>query len=244
MRPGAAPPRLPEQFEMDSQPVRARGSGYIQAIEEETLLEVAVQNDLVLRLSRRPGHFVAGGSDLMRVYPAHRLDASLAKQLGDAFILGPQRTTTQDVEFALEQLVEIGVRALSPSLNDPFTAVTCIDRLTGLLCDISTREMPQPFRADSEGRLRVVAYPQTFVSIIDVSYNQLRQNGAGKPAVVIRLLESITAVATFVRNGEVRQRLLQQAISIQKAARRSIEDENDLREIEERYLTAARALGD
>ena len=115
-----------------------------------------------------------------------------------------QRTAFQDVEFTVDQLVEVAVRALSPGINDPFTAIACIDRLGEGLCRLAGRSMPSPFRCDEEGRLRVVARPTTFESVANAAFHQIRQYGRTSAAVLIRLLETFEMVAEQTHREEDR----------------------------------------
>jgi len=96
------------------------------------------------------------------VWPGDRVTEEFAARVNSAFALGNQRTSAQDVEFAVHQLVEIAVRALSPGINDPFTAYACVDRLGSALCRLVQREMPSPYRFDGQGRLRVIVAAFTF----------------------------------------------------------------------------------
>ena len=108
--------------------VMANKSGYLQAVGYEQLIDIAETLDAVIRLTHRPGHFVVAGRPLATVWPAGaagQVDAALDK----AHVTGPHRTLTQDPVFAIDQLVEIAIRALSPAVNDTFTALTCIDWL-------------------------------------------------------------------------------------------------------------------
>jgi uncharacterized membrane protein len=106
------------------------------------LLALAMEEDLVVRLERRPGNYVVAGCPLALIWPGSRVTDRLTEQVRSLFVLGHQRTSDQDIEFGVNQLVEIAVRALSPGLNDPFTAITCVDHLGSVLCRLATRDMP------------------------------------------------------------------------------------------------------
>jgi uncharacterized membrane protein len=133
----------------------ATGSGYLQAIDWDNLVKVAAENGLILSSQYRVGKFVIEGTPLLLVWPKEELNRQLAEKLRNKFILGDQRTYEQDVEFAIDQLVEIAVRALSPAINDPFTALMCIDRLGTALSQLATREFPSVEFADESGKLRL-----------------------------------------------------------------------------------------
>ena len=140
-----------------------------------------------------PRKFIFEGSDLVRVWPGDRVDDALIDTVRGRYF-GLRRTLTQDVEFAIDQLVEVAVRALSPGVNDPFTAINCVDRLGAALCVLAAKEIPSPFRYDESNRLRVITDRSTASGMIDASFNQIRQAARGDAAVTLRLLESIVAI--------------------------------------------------
>ena len=109
----------------------------------------------VIRLLHRPGHFVVAGQPLARVWPDSAAP-TIARALGGAHATGSYRTLTQDPSFAVDQLVEIAIRALSPAVNDTFTALACIDWLGDALCSITDRWRPQTVHRDSAGEIRVI----------------------------------------------------------------------------------------
>ncbi len=158
----------------------------------------------------------------------------LTDQVRSLFVLGHQRTSDQDIEFGVNQLVEIAVRALSPGLNDPFTAITCVDHLGSALCRLATRDMPSPYRHDLQKQLRVIAPADTFPEITDAAFNQIRQYGRSSAAVTIRLLETIAVVAGFAHRPEDRATLLRHAEMIARGAREGLPEDEDRRAVEER----------
>jgi uncharacterized membrane protein len=92
-------------------------------------MRLAVQHDLLLRMERRPGDFVSLASPLLRVLPPAHVTRSIEGELRACFSLGKTRTPFQDSLYPIQQLVEIAAHALSPGINEPFTALTCIDWL-------------------------------------------------------------------------------------------------------------------
>ncbi len=101
-----------------------------------------------MRLRHRPGDFVAEGTTLAWLWPGAKSNEKIHTPLCSAFYFGKQRTPTQDVESAIGPLVEVAVRALSPGINDPFTAMTCIDWLGDALIRLAGREIPSAWRYD------------------------------------------------------------------------------------------------
>ena len=224
-----------EAFDREARPVVADGDGYLQFIDGEALLALAVEEDLVLRLERRPGDYVVAGGPLALVWPGTRVTDRLTDQVQSLFVLGHQRTFDQDIEFGVNQLVEIAVRALSPGLNDPFTAMTCVDHLGSALCRLASRDMPSPYRQDRQNQLRVIAPGTTFEGVVDAAFDQIRQFGRASAAVTIRLLETIAVVAGFVHRPEDRATLLRHAEMIARGASEGLPEAADRRAVEERW---------
>lgn len=233
---------LPAAFEREARPVGAPEDGYLQLIDADALMTLASEEDLLLRLERRPGHYLVQGQTMVMVWPAERVTQALVEQLNDAFVFGMQRTATQDVEYSFCQLVEIAVRALSPGINDPFTAVACVDRLGSALCSLARGDMPSPLRFDAHGRLRLVAPGSTFAGIVDTAFNQIRQNARSNPAVLIRMLDAIAQIAGQLQHAQHAACLQRHADMIVRGAREAVPEADDLLVVEARFLATAQAL--
>lgn len=229
-----------DTFEREARPVGSAKDGYLQLIDGDALLELAVEEDVVIRVERRPGHYVVPARPLVLVWPGDRVTDQLTDRINSAFSMGNHRTSAQDIEFAVDQLVEIAIRALSPSLNDPFTAVTCVDRLGSALCRLAQREMPLPYRYDTEDQLRMMAPGITFSDITDAAFDQIRQYGRSSYAVTLRLLETIAMVAEYVQRPEDRAVLRRHAEMIIRGAREGLPEAEDRRVVEEHYQKASR----
>lgn len=223
-----------EAFDQESKPVYALGDGYLQFIDTDALLALTSKEDLVVRLERKPGNYIIADSALALIRPGSRLTEQLTKQLQSFFVLGHQRTSGQDIEFEVNQLVEVAVRALSPGVNDPFTAITCVDHLGSALCRLASRDMPSPYRHDSHDKLRLIAPADTFMAIMDSALNQIRQYSHSSVAVTIHLLETIAVVAGFVHRPEDRAALLQHAEMIARGAHEKLTEELDRQAVEDR----------
>ncbi len=234
---------IPADFDRLAYPIKTTASGYIQAIDEDKLMQIATKNNLLLRIQQRPGRFVVKGSELVQVFPEENVTKKLAVQINNAFVLGSQRTEQQDVEFPLDQLVEIAIRALSPGINDPFTAIRCIDQLSAALCHLAEREIPSPYRYDDHNQLRIIAEPISFAGATDTAFNQIRQYGKSSVAVTMRLLEAIAAIAPFTHRAQDRATLQRHAEMIERGSQEEIAEELDYKNVKERYLTAVKAIG-
>ncbi len=234
---------IPADFDRVACPIKTIASGYIQTINDNQLMQIATENNLLLRIQQRPGRFVVKGSEIVRVFPEEKVNKKLAVQINDAFVLGSQRTEQQDVEFPIDQLVEIAVRALSPGINDPFTAIRCIDQLSAALCHLAQREIPSPYRYDDHNQLRIIAEPISFADATDAAFNQIRQYGKSSVAVTMRLLEAIAAIAPFTHRIPDRTTLQRHADMIERGGQEGIAEELDYENVKERYLAAVKAIG-
>ncbi len=143
------------RFEEGGRPISAQSSGFLQAVGHDQLVRIAESSDAVIRLLHRPGHFVVEGQRLALVWPVDAVgDVSLA--LTQAHIVGSNRTLTQDLGFAVDQLVEVAIRAISPAVNDPFTALNCADWLGDCLCRAAREPLPDGIYRDATGSLRLI----------------------------------------------------------------------------------------
>lgn len=233
-----------QRFEREARPVESAGDGYLQFIDGDALMNLAMQEDVVIRLQRRPGHYVVALSPLALVWPEDKVNDSLAERINAAFALGNQRTTGQDIEFAVNQLVEIAVRALSPGVNDPFTAIACVDHLGSALSRLAQREMPSAYRYDSEEQLRIISPVFSFSNVSDAAFNQIRQYGRNSAALTIRLLETLAVIAQSVNRPEDRAALLRHARMISRGADESLSEAEDRREVAERFKSVNHALNE
>ncbi|MGD9615063.1 MAG: DUF2254 domain-containing protein [Alphaproteobacteria bacterium] len=238
----ADPDLLPADFEERAAFLGPHRAGYVQAIQFADLTAAAAAADVLVVLYFRAGHYVVPGAREMAVYPGERLDEALATEIRGAIITGVHRTPVQDPDFSLRHLDEIADRALSKGVNDPYTAVAVIDRLSASLCKLMDRALPGGVFRDERGVLRVVCTQSTYAGLIEASFNQIRQNGAGMPIIVLHLLEAIDRIAEHVQLPTQHAALLEQAQVIMEAARRSVPDDFDRRKIEERYLAVQRSL--
>lgn len=233
---------LPAAFAREARPVGAAEDGYLQLIDTNALMALASQEDMLLRLERRPGHYLAKGRAMVMVWPGDRVTEALMGKVNAAFVLGNQRTAAQDIEFTSHQLVEIAVRALSPGINDPFTAIACVDRLGSALCRLARCDMPSPQRFDSDGRLRLVAKGSTFAGIVDTAFNQIRQSARPNPAMAIRMLDALVQIAGHVRSAQDASCLQRQAGMIIRGAREAVPQADDVLAVEAAFAKASHAL--
>ena len=197
---GTGPDAQAPAAQVDGYAVHVGAAGYIQFIDPEILLTLARDKDLVIRLLHKPGHFVGAGAVVALVVagqpgaPAGRVDAQLDKLLRRAFQIGSGRTPTQDIEYAVNQLTEMAVRAMSPAINDPFTAMTCLDHMGDGLTTFVRQEEKGSHYYDREGKLRLVLEPVTFAELLDAAFAMLRHASCDNASVLLHMLKVIAAI--------------------------------------------------
>jgi uncharacterized membrane protein len=231
---GRSVPELLQLINERGAVVPSSSSGYVQFVGYAQLIDIASRTDSVIRLDHRPGHFIATGRPLATVWPGGAAD-QVALALSRAHVTGPHRTLMQDPVFAIDQLVEIAIRALSPAVNDTFTALTCIDWLSAGLSQISSRALSEGVYRDRFHRVRLIETDPSYARMVNRAFDKIRQSSRGMPAVIIRLLDSITSIATDATSPEQRSVLTRQADMILRSAEESVFEANDLEDIRSRY---------
>ncbi|MFW6059772.1 MAG: DUF2254 domain-containing protein [Phycisphaeraceae bacterium] len=234
--------RIPEHFESGSRTVCADIDGYIQRIELDQLMTEAVACDLVIRVEHRPGQFVDNGDIIIRAWPTGRVDDATARRLRQCFTIQTQRSLAQDAEFAVDQLVDIAVRALSPGVNDPTTAMQCVDRLGACMSRLGERRFPSPHRLDDQGRLRLIVHRQGIEQYLDAAFNQIRQNSSGSLAVMIRMLEAFERMANHIQTRTGRNCLTEHAQMVYEQATETATAPRDRVKLDQRYMEVRRSL--
>ena len=223
--------------------VAAPSSGYLQFIQHETLIGLAAEKGAVIRLLHRPGHFVVGGHALATVWPPGA-SVGVSNALRVAHITGPNRTLAQDLAFAVDQLVEIAIRALSPAVNDTFTALTCIDWLGESLCKVTVRWQPLRVLRDSHGYVRVITAHVSYQRLVERAFEKIRQSSRGMPAVQIRQLEALTKIIDHTTTAEQRELLLTQAAMIRRVSEESVPEPADRADVQREYQRVLNAAND
>jgi uncharacterized membrane protein len=227
-------PVLLDHLDAKGVAVLATDSGYLQFVGYRQLVAIAQQADAVIRLAHRTGHFVMAGSPLATVWPPEAAP-TVARALARAHVTGPHRTLLQDPVFAIDQLVEIAIRAISPAVNDPFTALTCIDWLADGLGKISGRLLVRGVYRDQEGGVRLIEFGPSYARMVDRAFDKIRQSGRGMPPVVIRQVDAIARIMEYTVTADQRQVLLRQADMLLRASEEAIPDPEDRAVVLGRY---------
>jgi uncharacterized membrane protein len=226
--------------------VIAPRSGYLQYLEHGTLVSIATEMDAVIHVLFRPGHFIVQGQEYATVWPPEAADR-VTRELAGAHVTGPYRTLAQDVSFGVDQLVEIGIRALSAAVNDTFTALTCIDWIGDSLCKVTGRWQPTRVYRDATGAVRVITTETTWERLVQRAFEKIRQASRAMPAVMIRQLDALTKIMERTTNAADRQVLLDQAAMIERLSEGTVDepaDRTDISRAYQRVLAAGRVEAD
>jgi uncharacterized membrane protein len=214
--------------------------GYIQSIDVAALVRIAHKNGAVVHIGRGVGDFVVRGAALASIYSPGALPEECVGDIEAAFNIYRFRTIEQDVGFGIRQIVDIALRALSPSVNDTTTGVMCVDYLSAILAHLAGCAFPARERC-CEGELRVVTTGQTFESLLSDAFDQIRSSARGNFAVLVRLLEAIRAVSD-VTTDEARRRVLLAYVSCMQESRDGLSSAQERAQYEEILVSTRLAL--
>lgn len=203
-----APPLLSG---MDGTPVLNQRSGYVRFIDIDRLLYLAKSWRIQVRVERGVGQFVPAGVPLLWVSREDRINPVRVAELAGAFDIGPTRTLQQDVEFGVIQIVDIALRAISPAVNDPSTAISCIDQLSRILIRWLGRAPPAEVQFDPPHVPRLVIPWIGLDGMLDTALEQIRHYAVADLPVSLRLLRAISDIAGTVERSDIRAALLARA---------------------------------
>jgi len=218
-------------------PLVLHHSGYVQAINHHGMVEIAKEADAMIELSLKPGRHVIEGGVLAWIAPPDAATSEVRTKLEKCLVLGGERASIQDLETSIRQLGEVALRALAPSINDPFSAMAVVDRLTESLRKIMQRGTSQCVWTDDDGTIRLLAPGSTFADTVEEAFRQVRQHSQNQPAVLIRLVEGLGQL--LAQANATQRRVLQKEIEIiLETGRRHIAQKEDLKVLEERSTLA------
>jgi uncharacterized membrane protein len=189
-------------------PVSSTTSGYIRYVDTQRLLGLAKKFKVRIHLLRRIGHFVPEGVPLFSASPEERLDKERVAELRSAFDIGPTRTLQQDVEFGIIQIVDIALKAISPAVNDPSTAITCIDQLGRIMIRFVNRSLPASLLCDPPHVVRVIIPWIAGENLLETAFEQIRHYSASDIAVSLRLLRAFDDIASTCSDPRIVESLV------------------------------------
>jgi uncharacterized membrane protein len=230
---------VPGEPEQSGAVVPNRVSGYIRYIDTGRLIALATAHARVIRVLRRVGHFVPAGVPLLEL-SGSAPSPQLVTELLSSFDMGPTRTLEQDAEFGVLQIVDIALRAISPAVNDPSTAISCVDQLSRILIRFASRERPEAVLRDAGGVARVSLMWPDFERLLDAAFEQIRQYAKADLAVNLRMMRALTDVAATVPASAVRGLLAERGRRIVAGCERNF-GADELGEMRARLATLVQA---
>lgn len=239
--PQESPPALPANFAANASKLIARDNGYVQNLVDTHLVDTASKHDVVVRVEHGIGEFVHVGETLALVWPAHKTDDAILNSLYSAYALGRQRTISQDPMFLVHELIEIAGRALSPGVNDPFTAMSCMDWLRSTMVSLAGCDDPTPYRHDQEGTLRLVVTQFSFEDMADRACNSLRPYFCTDPNACVHMLDALGRMASEI-NSKQRRQIAEHAQWLLQASLQALADPADQDRVNAAYQLAEKRL--
>ncbi len=222
-----SPEAPPLSFWNDASIILDGRRGYLQQLDDIGLAKWAADNGTSVRLLVRPGDYVFPGAPIALMTPAVN---GGEEAIGEATALSAQRGSSSDIEYAVRQLVEVAVRALSPGINDPHTAVSVVDRFGAALSELAPLHLPSGVFVH-DGTPTLVVPSVDYDGLTDAMFHMIRQNGAGSPTVLIRMLDILTAVVSCEHDPSRRTALRRHADLVLGDAKRNIATPEDLGDI-------------
>lgn len=224
--------------------VDARAEGYLQAIDNDAIMEIATENDMVVRMQYRPGDFVVKGNFLLNVWRRDDLSDDVKNQLRACFAMGRERTVFQNVLFLADELVEILARALSPGINDPFTAINCMNWYHSAVGAMAEGRPPSPYRLDENENLRVIAHPVSFERFAGVLFGQSRPYVSTDRNAALHMMTVLTECAAEAKTPHQKQVLIGHLTDLKDSAVEVLPTKADKADIKTRFEEAQKMLKD
>lgn len=214
-------------------PVVLNRVGYIQSVDESLLMNLACGHDLQIELVQGPGLFATPHSTVMQIASSQEVDERIEQMAREAISLGSVRTHEQDVLFAVEQLVEVAIRSLSAAINDPFTAMSCIDWLGVGVIRRLRRAGPESERVDEEGRVRLTIPSVSLEEMLDASFGRLRTYAAPHPTVAYTIIDTLNETLEYARTEADWDAIKRHVEYMLAAAERALDDADHLNRLRE-----------
>jgi uncharacterized membrane protein len=214
--------------------IKSPKSGYLQYISSDVLLGLVSEQGSLLTMHYRPGSYLVKGIEIAELRTHSEWEQEKIEMLLNQFVIGKTKTPQQDLEYSIHQMVEIASRALSPGVNDPYTAIACIDNLTSTMSYLAQAKFPSKYRLDEEGNLRVIANALDFEGVLNAAFNQIRQFSAGSTAVIIRLMEALIIIQEFTKTEGHKKAVIKHAKMVLFIGEQTVKEKNDIEDLKER----------
>lgn len=221
----------PSDFDHVSTHIFFERSGYVQHINYEKMADYCAEHNLYVRITFKPGRFLVSGEDGVHVYSKSKKSEKLKEKIRHYFIIGENRTPTQDLEYSVRHLVEIAIRALSPGINDSFTAMTVVDHLASAIAILFEKETAATHFYDDDGQLRIQATQSDDAAIVFTAFDQILHSSEGMPSMMRHLLKRFTVLVKLAPDQNAKKALLLQLRGIEHCLKNMtcyVSDEKEL----------------
>lgn len=222
---------------VDAVELTSRSSGFLVQANEQALLNAAQRLGAVISLQRPPGDFLVNGVPYAQAWKldggswTDEEEKQLAQAVDDAITIGFERTSVQDIGFPVQQILDVAVRAISPSVNDPTTCVHALGHLAAALSTVARTDPGVSVMTDEQGRTRVIAQRRTFAMLLELVVSQICTYGMDDPRVAARLVQLLSDVRSNDPSGKHAPAIREQTERVVRALQSSGLDPADQRKL-------------
>lgn len=210
--------------------IKTKKSGYIGLFDTKRLVQLAKKDDVVIEFLVHLGTYVIEEKNLMRIYATGDDSQIKTGEYTRCVKVNNERTDVQDVEFGIQKLVEIALRAISPSVNDPHTAINCINRIAALISEIDKNHLEASQLYDTDGKLRIIYKPLDLYHYLYKGFYQIRHYGRADVSVMTAIFHAFGLIAENA-SKEMKATVYRFAMEIKEGV-----DHSDYLAMDEAYL--------
>ncbi|MEO5952463.1 MAG: DUF2254 domain-containing protein [Chloroflexia bacterium] len=233
-----------EKFMVDlaSREVNASGNGYLQAIDTTYMLSLAQRYDLTIIQCKGVGQFVTDDDVLALMGPTEKITDHIRKQILECFFLGEYRSILQDPAYGILLLSDIMIKALSPGINDPNTALMGLNEINRVLKQLARKELHRHILNDKQGKPRVLVEWPSFEQLTAQAFDQVRRYGMADAAIPAKMLEVISDLGEVLEVQAEREVLFEHVRAIATDADQAIKNPRDRALINAMLIPAMQTL--
>lgn len=182
-------------------------AGFVQLISIEGIKSCLETRPLRVHVPVRPGEFVTPETRLVEVWPRASVDRGSADRIRAQVTIGSERDVRQDAAYGFRQLADIALKALSPGVNDPTTAVEALGHSIAGLERLARRSIPSPVRRGADEQVVLVVAQADFAGFVETALGEIAHYAAANPRVVIEALNGLARVADAAEQVGADERL-------------------------------------
>ena len=218
---------------------KSESSGYIQYFDLDYLVSIAREREIIIKILHKPGCYVVKEQPIFELFKNNSsIEFSEKEELSllKSYKLATQKSFFQDIEFGIHQIVEIASKALSPGVNNPYTAVICIDNLTSILCKLVLVKIPDATIKDENDIMRILVTKDSFEGYLEAAFNLIRQYGKTSPFIIIKLMETLSVILEADNSNSHTNALKEYADIVMETGKKSFTLQTDIDDLQRQYL--------